>query len=195
MAMDDTQRLALSTLTVGQAAVFSEGDDAPLLVQVPRAKDTESMPEPTDDAVSKWMRERNLGQRLRPREFCEGTCRSIEACDAARVLAADPFVQRVVSRIVVSAQEHPATVDRQWNDLIDAVRARRPPHVDEDELLQAVAGHAADWLAQRRGAQNGWTYADTTAYRAAICGVLADKAGGGTEAAAARAQLARSYPA
>ena len=46
MAMEDGQSRALTTLGVGQAVVFSSGDDSPLLIRVPLVKNPRRRPRP-----------------------------------------------------------------------------------------------------------------------------------------------------
>jgi hypothetical protein len=178
MAMDDGQARALTTLGVGEAAVFGSGDDSPLLVRVPLAKDPLAPVPPRDDAVARHMARWRESPQVRalfwPRPFCADTCAGAPAeCAAARRLAADEQVQRTLSRTVLSALGEPGALDRLWDDLVGVLRARRPVAVRENALLRAFTGHGADRLAARRGAQAGWSYADTAEFRDAVRAVLA----------------------
>jgi hypothetical protein len=88
---------------------------------------------------------------------------------------ADDYVQRTVSRVVLSTIEEAGAVDRLWPDVVDVVRARRSHSVNEGLLFRAFAGHAADWYVQRRGAQGGWSYDDTAELQRRVLAVLLDK--------------------
>ncbi|NUS01169.1 MAG: ATP-binding protein [Nonomuraea sp.] len=182
MAMDEHQAKALTTLGVGEAAVFSGGDDAPLLVRVPLVKDALSPRPPQDAQVSehmaRWREEGSFGPLFLARPFCAETCAGPIVCDAARELAGDEYVQRVLSRVVTSVIDEPGSLGRLWDDLTATVRARRPPTVPADELLRAFVGHGADWLATRRGAQRAWDYADTAEYRDRLRAMLAGRVDG-----------------
>jgi hypothetical protein len=180
MVMDESQARALATLEVGQAAVFSSGDDAPMLVQVPLTKDQLAPTPPGDQAVIRHMagwRATNRVQTLfLPRPFCAQTCAGTPlACTTARQLMADRYLQQTVARVVLATIEQAGALDRLWNDLEAAISARRPPRVGQPELLRALAGHAADWYANRRGAQGVWSYADTTNLGDLLRAVLVDK--------------------
>ncbi len=50
-AMNEEQRAALSVLTVGEAVVFEDGEDGPLLLKIPRAKDAPGEQQITDEQV------------------------------------------------------------------------------------------------------------------------------------------------
>jgi Helicase HerA, central domain len=175
MAMEPEQTRALTTLAAGEAAVFAEGDDSPLMVRAPLVKGSQAPP--GDAAVAArmrtWRASSGTGHLFWPRPFCADTCAGAPtACEAARRLAADEYVQRALSRTIVSTIDEPGALGRLWDDLTGVVRARRPPRVGEAELLRAFAGHGADWLAGRRGAQGAWPYADTEEFRAGVQAVL-----------------------
>ncbi|WP_030778184.1 ATP-binding protein [Streptomyces sp. NRRL S-920] len=180
MAMDEAQARALVTLGVGEAVVFSGGDDAPLLVRVPPVKDPLSPRPPSDAQVQEHMRRwREAGaftDLFLPQPFCAETCATPEACAAARELTGDVYVQRVLSRLLTSAVDEAGAPDRLRDDLGTALRARRPASVPTADLLRAFAGHGAEWLTTRRGSQRGWSYADTAELRDRLRAVLLDQA-------------------
>jgi len=181
MAMEDGQSRALTTLGVGEAAVFATGDDSPLLVQMPRTKGAPGSAPPPHERVAehmaRWRSEAGREALYHPRPFCVRTCPDApEACDAARRLVADDYVQRTLGRLVLSLVEDPGALDRLWVDLVDVLRARRAGAVPEDALLRSFAGHGADWYAARRGAQSQWTYGDTARLRDSLQEALLDKA-------------------
>jgi hypothetical protein len=65
MVMTDIQARALATLDAGLAAVFSNGDDAPMLVRVPLVKDALAPPPPGDDLVAAHMAAWRANQSVR----------------------------------------------------------------------------------------------------------------------------------
>jgi hypothetical protein len=180
---DQPQERALATLGVGEAAVFSSGDDAPMRIRVPLAKDRMAPRPPSDDEVAEHAGRWRGGaweEALRwPRPFCAETCAGApDACAAARRLSADEYVQRAVARLVLATVEETGAIDRLWPDFTGTVSARRPPRVDGHKLLRSLAGHAADWYAARRGAQEVWSYADTGDLATLVRVVLLAKADG-----------------
>lgn len=185
MAMDEPQAEALITLANGEAAVFGVGDDAPVLVQMPAA---EQLPRPNDADVATRMAtwRSTVADLFAPAPFCKDTC-TPAACSAARALTAVAPVQRTFARLVLSMIEDPAALERLWPDLVTVIRARRPPEVQEDALLRALAGHLTDWLAARRGTQAHWSYADTGEFAARLRASLLENLDARAHALEARA--------
>lgn len=205
MAMTDTQNRYLSMLDVGQAAAFSEGDDAPILIAVPRIKNGHKSPDDhrVNQAMTLWRANSGLDVLYHPRPFCSQTCTGTpQACETARSLMEDDFVGRTVARIALSTSRDVDALDRMWPDLLQVLRARRPIQADESQLLRAFAGHAADWFAARRGAQCEWSYQATNDLAAALRHALLEKVDGGQGASQHRkdfqAQMSelhrRDYP-
>jgi hypothetical protein len=206
MAMDDRQAKALTSLEVGEAAVFSGGDDAPVLVRVPLVKDPLS-PTPPPDAdvrahMARWRETGGFDALFWPQPFCGETCATPAACEAARRLADDEYVQRTMARTMLSVIDEPSALDRLWDDLTVVIRARRPVTVPEPDLVRAFLGHGSDWYATRRGVQGVWSYADTAVLRDQLRSLLLAKLGTGSaptalvDAFRATAQRlhARDYP-
>ncbi|MEX5709084.1 FtsK/SpoIIIE domain-containing protein [Parafrankia sp. FMc6] len=169
MAMDERQSSALTSLDVGEAVVFSGGDDAPLLVRVPLVKDTISAAPPSDTRVAehmrRWRAAGSFDDLFLPQPFCASTCATPAACEAARRISDDESAQRTLSRLVLSLTTRPDALERLWDDLLLVLRAQRPVTVQPDDLSRAYLGHGSDWLATRRGIQGGWSYADTAEFR------------------------------
>ncbi|HEX6678819.1 MAG TPA: FtsK/SpoIIIE domain-containing protein [Actinomycetes bacterium] len=182
MAMDEEQAKALTSLEVGEAAVFSGGDDAPLLVRIPLVKDALSPTPPPDARVAehmtRWRTANGFDELFLPQAFCAEACATPAACAAARRLADDEYVRQTLARLVLSMVDEPGALERLWDDLTVVVRARRPVTVPEADLLRAFAGHGSDWLANRRGVQGVWPYADTAGFRDRLRRVLLAKVDG-----------------
>jgi hypothetical protein len=166
MAMSERQAHVLATLERGQAAVFSEGDDAPLAVLVPLVKGAGEAPVPTDEQVARRAVElpalvpyRALFQPLQ--KEVGFALEDERAWEAARHIVGTTAFQRSFARLALSVIEAAEALDRLWPDLLAQVRARRSQAVDEESLLRCVAVVAAEWLALRRGAQAGWSYSET----------------------------------
>jgi hypothetical protein len=180
---------ALASLARGQAAVFAQGDDAPLLVEVPNVKDDVASSTPGDARVRQTMADSTFRRRyrglFRPTPACEGTCPEAEegACTAAQRLADDPAVRQALARLILSVIEDDEALELGWADVRALLRARRPPTVDGAHLERCFAIRAARWLARYRGTQAGWPYAATASFEQAARNVLlaAARQGGGTE--------------
>ncbi|MEU6795532.1 DUF87 domain-containing protein [Nonomuraea wenchangensis] len=169
MNMNEEQSAALVSLEVGRAAVFGYGADAPVLVQVPPAKDDELVRATDDEAVraamANWRAAHHDETLWLAAPTCTPTCvESPRACEAARTLLDDVLTRETFTRVVLSLLADGASLDRTWPDLVQVIRQRRAPHVDDLALQRCVAAHAPDRYAARRGAQAGWSYADTLDY-------------------------------
>ncbi|MFB7112679.1 ATP-binding protein [Streptomyces sp. NPDC056291] len=161
MVMTSHQDVALAMLPVGRAAVFTDGEDAPLLLQVPATKGSGTWP--TNDEVRSHMA-RDAISDLPDATDCDQRClTSPVACETARDLARQPAVQRTLARVILSAVQTEGGLDRSWPDLIAVVEPRRPRWVDQQAVLRCLARHGARLLAEVRGARTGWTYAQSSA--------------------------------
>lgn len=188
MAMERDQSRAVSILGVGQAAMFSEGDDSPILVQIPNRKDGLF---PPDDAALRERRTHDGATLDVPTLACNETCRSdTAACREARRIAVDDQFAESFNRFALSAMENDGAFDRLWPEVANLVEARRTWSVVPASLLDCIAAHAPARLAHRRGAQDGWSYSDTRRFRELLSAVverLARAQPAGDERAAFRA--------
>lgn len=162
MAMDERRATSLGILAEGQAVLFSEGDDAPLLVKIDPAKGERNSP--TQAEVAKIMQKRQLHdvEAWSMRPGCTAQCQhSPELCTVAQQVVAEPAFQRTFARIILSIVHDVSGIDRLWPDLVTHVQARRPSGAIEANLWSCVISHAAYTVAHRRGSQAGWTYTQT----------------------------------
>lgn len=163
-AMTEQQAKALAILKRQQAAAFSEGDDEPLLVQV---ADVSPLTRPNDAEVAAHMKSlrarSNLDFLLMSHPDCAATDpKDGASCHAARLLVEDSSFSRDFGRMVLSCVEDPAALARLWPDILTHVRAQRRPFLNEIVFMRCLIARASDWFANYRGAQAGWSYADTT---------------------------------
>ncbi|MCX4847904.1 ATP-binding protein [Streptomyces sp. NBC_00893] len=166
MVATPAQNVAFATLPVGRAAVFTDGEDAPLLLQVPPSKGgTGSWP--TAGEVRDRMASRVAG--LTPSAECDQRCLAAPgACDVARALVRERRVMRVFARTVDSAVQTPGALGRCWPGVVGTVESRRPAGMGRSVLLGRLARHGARLLADTRGARADWTYAQVAAVAEAI---------------------------
>ncbi|WP_405533707.1 DUF87 domain-containing protein (plasmid) [Streptomyces avidinii] len=171
MVMTTAQSVALATLPVGRAAVFTDGEDAPLLLQVPVSKGG-SGSWPAAGEVRTHMAPRMTG--LTPSAECDQQCLTAPAaCDAARALVHERKTMRAFARLVDSAAQTPGALDRCWPDLASTMELHRPIKVDPSALHGRLVRHGARLLADTRGARANWTYTQVEAVSDAIEGALA----------------------
>lgn len=176
MAMDDEQSEALAVLALGQAAVFREGDDSPLLIQVPRAKD-QSKAWPDDGQVGMHMEALRSSDPAWVQATSESRADASDpagtaARDAARMLVDDPLFQQEFVRFVLSVVEDDGALARLWDGLLARERAVRRRGMDEKVAQRWLLHRASDWFASRRGSQSGWTYSETAGVRDRLSALL-----------------------
>jgi hypothetical protein len=166
MAMNEQQSIALATLTKRYAAVFCEGDDAPVLVKVKKAKRDKSLP---DDRVRERMavvrdtHKAVFGSLLPDVDMSEA--KAYLARDAAKALVDDAGFQRDFVRLVISVTELDGALDRLWSGVLARTNVVRHGEMDERVLLRCLITLASEWFANRRGAQWGWSYSEAAELR------------------------------
>ena len=184
MVMTPVQSRALATLTPGRAAVFAEGEDSPILVEVTHLK-SRLAPVSADQlrgAAASWKETgRGSGQ---------GCCgQHPEAvCDRGRAAAAGRQFRSLISQIAVTLATNPDVAARLGPDLKIELEAALPnAHNDDlgEPACRCILWHGANYLARRRGAQRGWTYSEMRDHATALDAALAAVAAGASEQAAA----------
>lgn len=168
MSMTPLQSQALTTFGPGRAAVFGDGDDTPVIVQVPDLKASLDARLPTADRVaahmSSWRSDRGLQSIFRVSEVCVESCVDADQeCRHARRMLDERAVQSNVSRLLLATLTEVGALHRLHEDLLQLVRARSYARLDEAKLLRSLSGHGAEWFAERRGAQGRWGYEMTDA--------------------------------
>ena len=166
MAMNEQQAQTLATFRRGQAAVFSEGDDAPVLVQVNKTKDQPGQRVPENKEIATYMAAVRTRQGLQTLFLSSPGCTQVcssspTACQEARQLVENAAIQATFARIVLSTIEDTDALDRLWLDMLSVVQATRSPKSNLQELLRCLSSHASYWFADRRGAQASWSYTET----------------------------------
>jgi hypothetical protein len=167
MAMNEQQARALAILERGQAAVFSEYDDAPLLIKVEPVKEDLSNEEmPDGDDVRKAMATR--AELVRERSFYLSRSADAELSpstgpetELARQMVQEPAFRRLFAKLALTAMEDIRAATRLWPEIVLLVDARRSADMDENKFLRVLANQAAKWFSERRGSQAGWTYSTT----------------------------------
>ena len=178
MAMNDRQEMSLARLGVGRAAVFADGEDAPLLVDIPRQKGGPGQVWPGPQRLRDQMRRMSVAavqpELLYPGPDCDEGCAALpSACAFARDLSEDSDVRRTVARVLLSAMYDSGALGRIAPELMLQVDARRPRWVDRRDALDRLTLHAARHTAAGLGALSGWSYADTGDFSDGARAVLA----------------------
>jgi hypothetical protein len=195
MGMSERQMAVLPSLDKGKSpkgveyaevVVHAIGDDAPLLIGVPRLR---SATPPGDELVRRHMRSSPLRAAL-PAVFqrtlaCATACtvRAPEECSAAQAIVEDLGFRRVLTRLALTAIEDEASLGRTWPELQAVVRAARPEGIDDQRLIHCVCVRAASWLAGRQGARQRWSYPQADEFERKLRAVLLAAAASGSSIA------------
>lgn len=179
MSMTRLQSNQLAVFPPGRAAVFSEGDHTPVIVQVPRAKDRPDVPAVDDAAVAasmdSWRANPLVAAWYAASGTCAEVCRDVTVCRAARLLAEQPAARLLAGRLFYTAAEHPDGLDAVWPDVESYVRARTPFDVEVAPRVYAFAVHALAHLTARRAAQARWPDADLRRLDAMVRDVVGER--------------------
>ncbi len=193
MAMEERQAHALATLLVGQAAVFSEGDDAPVLIQIPQVKGETGQRPPRDSDVKEQMDALRASPGyesffLPLPIYAQLGLQAGQADDLARQIVEDQAFQRTFVRLVASTVADTDALDRMWGELMPVVQAKRPANLSEQQLMCALAARASQWFTRHVGSQAGWTYSAIAGLADVLVRMLLARATG-NDLAAVRAEF------
>jgi hypothetical protein len=164
MGMDDKQSRALVTLTPGQAVVFTEGEDAPLLVAVqkPAAAANDVGPQQPRGHAREAV-------GAPPRECCGQA--GDATCDLARSQAGDARLRSLIAAVALTAAASPSSAPFLFDDLRIQFNRVLPGALSENSAQagwRCLVWRNARYLARRRAAQRGWSYPDMAAYQEGV---------------------------
>lgn len=165
MVMAEQQIEAVAKLLPGTAAVYSEGDDGPLLVQMNPGLDPKP-PKPEDGEVTMRMNNSEVlashrNVFLRHADCTDTGKNAGAACEVARNLVESAGFRRDFGRLTVSMLEDPGSINRLWPAIESHVAASLVRGIQKETVLLCVLSRAAEWYASYRGSQAGWLWKDT----------------------------------
>jgi hypothetical protein len=147
-----------------------------------KAKDQPEQAIPSHQEVASYMAAMRAQQRLQAFFLSSPGCTQVcltasAACQEARHIVEDTIFQATFGRLVLSIIEDTDVLDPMWPELLLMVQAKRSPKSNELELFRCVLVHASYWFADHRGAQAGWSYAETEQLTDTLRKVLLSKLG------------------
>jgi len=170
MSMNDQQGQSLANLQKGEAAVYSDGDDAPVLVRVPAAKgnDTANNKE-LKDTWHRFLDQNNLGQIFLTYPTCNLYCQPPNSnCDNARKFAEDPEVEEAFAAFVLSLVTGAISKKEEYGlskltralfpTLHSVIRSRIVGTRWENVDIHCVLTHSLYRYMEMRGQQCSWGY-------------------------------------
>ena len=179
MSMSDAQSQVLSTLPRGRAAVFSEGDHTPVVVQIPKAKELGESAAVDDARLAReldaWRCRPDISSYFDDHQVCSGVCRSASDCREARRLAESPAGRLLATRMFNTALTHSDGLDAVWPDVTTFVSSRTRDGDDLRSRVHEFAVHALHLIARRRATQGRWPPTQAEALMVAFRAVLAQR--------------------
>jgi hypothetical protein len=206
MAMTEKQPDGLAVLKTGRAAVFSEGDDGPVLVQIQDVKSRLGEQWPTDLQVSAKMK-MNGGldearSRLLPLRMCVETCPlGPRECFSARRIVENQSFRKAFSMLAQSAFENESAAAELWPEVlreIQSLRQSQSIRVDnvapesgghtsnDDHLIQCIITRASQAFGEQRGILGSWSYGKTREFSKALRDLVGGVANGDSGAGSAK---------
>jgi hypothetical protein len=165
MNMDELQHALLSTVKTGQAAVFSEGDDHPLLVKVPYAKikvpPNMETKHGSDSIVKTLMEEFRAQEPIAslyyPFEACRRICKEpFRYCADAKEIVGHKEFQEQFAAFVLSVIE--GAPDTTYSQLLTYICSRIPQRNTTPDAVACILLQGIHWYFTYFGRQYNWLY-------------------------------------
>jgi hypothetical protein len=183
MNMSQRQCDMLSVFRMGEAAVFVEGDDKPVMVKVPYAKIV--VPEGmktkagSDEVVAQHMKPfRNRPDFARlytPFDACLQVCQgALLYCDEAKELVATRDFQERFAALMLSAVLQGISIREEYGNLLQLMRSRLGQRALNVSAYSCVVLNALRWYFDYFGRRYNWSYDTTARLRELAGGVLLD---------------------
>jgi hypothetical protein len=156
MSMSPGQLAGLASLARGEAAVFGDGDDAPVLVYMTGPPDPASTFSVTEET-------RNSPNPLPLHWECACTGKNYAApeCVTASNLSEQSEIRHGILRIATSAL-HAYDVDELPSfEILERLRQEGASGNREALVIGCLAARGAEWLADVWGAHRSWPFSDT----------------------------------
>ena len=171
MAMDASQERGLATLRTGQAAIFYEGEDAPLLVQM-KPMATLEKGWPTDAVVREKMSRHSASTGPAGIDSDHGSTlpihRRLQLQESVKEVVNDKLFRRDLSILVMSLMHGSMEANEIAHKLLARSNQFIPAGIEAADFYPLLIDQAARWIADRRGLQRGWTYKQTAEFEARL---------------------------
>lgn len=181
MNLDDDEERHIASLNVGEAAVYSEGDDSPILIKVPYSKiesqDLDKLEE--NRIIHETMKgfTEEIADVFVPFESCPLYCENIcKYKNEAENIMEDPEFREILSRFILSVVIHDSALLEEFPQLIQSInKLRKSSDSDSGIVLCTLINGIHDYF-EKRGQQYGWNYNEvetlTQDFMALLQGVL-----------------------
>jgi hypothetical protein len=169
MSMSAGQMAALASLARGEAAVFGDGDDSPILVHMtgPPAASSPS-------GLTNADRSRSTRPSIHWGCACTGDDYAAVECVAAGSLVEQTEIRHGILRIATAALLARNVDELSTSEVVEALRREGTGHNREELLIGCLAARGAEWLADVWGARRSWSFRLTLEFAESLRRLLVD---------------------
>ena len=201
MNMSEQQRDYLATLTVGQAALFAEGDDRPVLIKVPLAKlGHEEVASHADSEMVVATQMKRIRLHWQDPEqivpfYPEAKAAWCHEWQQLGQLFDEPIVQRAFAKLMLSTTlvEQPERVSVMISAFLVLVRRFLPIGFNSSSADRGVILQGVHWYVTYYGATYRWPYAATWELMTLAASLLLKAMGDGLEVTNALYRFQQAY--
>ncbi len=183
MNMDDRQCDMLAVLMRGQAAVFVEGDDKPIMIAVPYAKievPQEMKTKAGSDArvashMQPFKSQLDIAPLYTPFDACSSVCQgSLRYCDEAKEIVGTRDFQERIAAFVLSVVVRGAVVYDDYLGLLKVIRSRLPQSSLNISAFSCVVLNSLRWYFDYFGRRYNWSYGTVAQLKGLLSKILLD---------------------
>jgi hypothetical protein len=178
MNMDENEVARVASLNVGEAVVYSEGDDSPLHVKVPYSKiaSTDVTTKAEDDRMVHEAMKAYVNEAQEVyipfdncQEYCQEMCKHRKT---AQEIVDDAGFQEAFASYILSSVEEASTLIREYPFLVQSVGERRKSLKSRAGLFLCAMIQAVDDYFERKGQQYRWMYGETQGLKTKFMTIL-----------------------
>jgi len=179
MNMNEDQKRYIASLNVGEAAVYSEGDDNPILIKVPYSKIESKNLDKTEEnriisEVMKSIREEMIDVFL-PFDVCPIYCMNIcKYRKEAQYIVENAEFMETLSRYIISVVMSDTTVSEEFPQLLQTINKLRKSSGPELGVVLCSLISGTDYYFENKGQQYGWKYDDVDRLKKEFLSLLYD---------------------
>ena len=167
MGMSDAQAIALASFQPGVAAVFGEGDDAPLLINVAEIP-KENREWPDNDVIKKKMVNSKLMFATRKEfKYIHNILASIDdendslSIQLAKQVSENGYIRLLFQRFLLALNENDKLENTMWAKLLAHINSFVHQNYDLNKIDLLVFYFLVEWFVNTRGSQNNIEYKKT----------------------------------
>jgi hypothetical protein len=172
MSMSTSQKAGLASLNRGEAAVFGDGDDAPVLVRMtgpPKASSSFHITTEPDSPAPR--------PPLHWGCACAGEDYAAPECATSAGLIEQAEIRQGISRIATAALRAYSIDELSLSEVVEGLRRDAAQHTREELVIGCLSARGAEWLGDVWGARRSWSFDRTLQFAETLRRLLVDALG------------------